>query len=410
MYQLNPHINILVIMIIKETGSMKNAFNEQCITYSQMNMISNSRLFWRRFTTWIRIFIISRYIGIGTEESAFSRLYFETSGVGSLLQIIFDRQTANQISLLLNQFTFALRDLITAQFQHNTEAVTQNVNRLYQISRNFAAFLHSVNPYIDETEWRNMMNTYIQYTIEEANSFMTGNYSNDIELYGRLTDLTDRMGDVLADSLNSYINSGLSVTPQSDTQCVTYEQMNQIYIIKMLWYELFNWTRAYMLSRYRGIGNSAEVRARLEQVPTKYTQQIHQIFGVDPEVYIELFNIYINLVDNLITAQLEGDVNAINQTVQLLYQNADQRAEFIASINPDWSTTVWRDALYTNLRNTIDESTSFLTGDYDRSLDIFRTLLDQAEDVSSYFAQGVFNYLITKPKTSNKNSLCRNSQ
>lgn len=179
---------------------VKKAFNDQCITYSHMNMISNSRLFWRRYTTWIRVYIISRYVGIGTEEESFRRVYFETSDIGDILQIVFDRESANTISQILNQFTFALRDLITAQLQGNSVAMNQNVTRLYQVGANLASFLNSVNPYINETEWRNMMETYIQYTIEEANSFISGNYSRDIEAYRELTDLTNRMGDYLAQS------------------------------------------------------------------------------------------------------------------------------------------------------------------------------------------------------------------
>lgn len=152
----------------------KRDFNKQCITYSQMNMIFNARLFWRRYTTWIRVYLISRYLGLGTEEEAFDRMYFETSGIGNFLQIIFDLQSSNDIAQQLSQITISLRDLITAQFQGNTEAMKQNVDRLYQNAEDFAVLLSTINPYINEAEWKNMMNLYIQYTIRQANSFVTG--------------------------------------------------------------------------------------------------------------------------------------------------------------------------------------------------------------------------------------------
>jgi hypothetical protein len=183
-------------------------FNEQCITYGQMNMIFNSRIFWRRFTAWIRVYIISRYVGIGTVEEAFGRLYIETSGVGNILQIIFERENSNQMSRLLNQLIFALRDLIAAQLQGDGEAMDQNVNRLYKGAADIAAFLASINPYVSETEWRSMLETYIQYTIQEANSFITGNYSQDIELFRRLTELTNKMGDLLAQAVYDFITDG----------------------------------------------------------------------------------------------------------------------------------------------------------------------------------------------------------
>ena len=42
---------------------MKHDFNPQCITYSQMNMIFNSRIYYRRLMTWTRAFLISKYYG-----------------------------------------------------------------------------------------------------------------------------------------------------------------------------------------------------------------------------------------------------------------------------------------------------------------------------------------------------------
>jgi hypothetical protein len=95
----------------------------------------------------------------------------------------------------------------------------------------------------------------------------------------------------------------------------------------------------------------------------------------------------------MITAQLEGNTDEVNLIIQRLYQNADQRAAFLASINPYWDQNEWRRRLYNNLRSTIDESTTFLARDYARNIDIFSTLLDQAESTSGYFARGLFSYM-----------------
>lgn len=368
-------------------------FDNQCITLSQMNVISNSRLFWRRFTTWIRVYIISRYVGLATEQEAFNRLYFETSGIGNFLQVIYELESSNIISQQLSQIAIDLRDLITAQLQGNSEAMNQGVDRLYQDAENFASHLASINPYIKKSEWKALMDSYIRYTIEEANSFITGNYSNDIDLFRRLTELTNRMGDIFAEALYNYINSGAQVVYPADQECITYEQMNRIYTIRMFWFELVTWTRAYMLSRYRGIGNADELMSRLKQVPEEYVEEQRQIFGTDIDPSLQLINTYIDLIDALITAQIEGNNEEIDRIVQLLYQNADQRAALVASVNPFWDQNEWKDRLYGHVRNTIDESITLQTGDYTRNLDIFRTLLDQAESASGYYARGIFEYI-----------------
>lgn len=378
---------------------MKKIFDEQCITYSQVNLISNVRIFWRRLTIWTRIYIISRYLGIGTAEVAFERLYIENLNFGDMLQIHFNRSIANSYSQLLNQFSIGIRELITALLQEDLDAARQNIDRLLQNADQRAAFLASINPYFNEAEWRNLLITYLQDTIQEANLFASEDYRLDIEYFDRLMTLSNTMGDFFAEALYDYITDGMQNTnnlpPREGQRCLTYEQMNLIYDIRMFWFDMINWVRAFMLSKYNDVGNEDEVYARLQQVVTDYVNNLNEFFGETPranEYQLEL-NAYIGLIDSLITAQKAGNSEEIDRIIRLLYQNADDRAASASAINPYWDENEWRTRLYNNLRSTIDESTTFLTGDYARNLDIFSTLMDQAESSSDYFAQGLLNYL-----------------
>jgi len=378
---------------------MKNIFNEQCITYSQMNLIFNARIFWRRLTIWTRIYIVSRYLGIGTAEVSFDRLYLENLDFGDMLRILFSRSISDEYSQLLNQFSIGLRELITAQLEGDLDAVRQNIDRLLQNADQRAAFLASINPYFNEEEWRNLLITYLQDTIEEASLFASGDYRMDIEYFDRLIALTNTMGDTFAQALYDYITSGAenanNLPPQDSQRCLTYEQMNLIYDIRMFWFDLIDWVRALMLSKYNDVGNEDEVYARLQQVVAEYVNNLNEFFGETPganELQVEL-NAYVSLIDSLITAQKAGNTEEIDRITRQLYQNADERAASVSSINPFWDENEWRTRLYNNLRSTLEESTMFLTGDYARNLDIFSTLMDQAESSSDYFAQGLLNYL-----------------
>ena len=375
---------------------MEIKLKENCITLSQVNLIFNSRIFWRRFTTWVRVYIISRFAGIGTAEDSFGRLYLEASDFGQMLRIVFGRNISNAYADLLRRFVTGLRELISAQLNGDTEAVRQNVDALYQLTEESAAFLASINPYLNEAEWRDLFGTYLQYVIEEANLFIMGDYRRDIGIFDRLTELTNRMGDMFAETLYDYITSGRQC---GDTlppgQCITYDEMNRIYQIRMFWFEMATWVRAYMLSKYAGLGEQEAVLNRLKQVPVDYTDMMKQIFGEqDVESYLQLLNSYIDLIVALISAHMANNADETNRITRLLYQNADARAAFLASVNPFWDEEEWRTRLYDNLRSTIDESTSFLAGRYAVNLDIFSTLLDQAESNSDYYAQGLFNYVL----------------
>ncbi|MDD3168209.1 MAG: hypothetical protein PHC91_01940 [Eubacteriales bacterium] len=380
---------------------MKSKFNEQCITPSQMSLIFNMRIVWRRLTIWTRIYIISRYLGIGTAEVSFERLYIENLDFGDMLRLHFSRSISERYSQLLNQFSIGLRELITSLLQEDIDAARENIDRLLQNADQRAAFLASINPYFDETEWKNLLRTYLQDTIQEANLFASEDYRTDIEYFDRLMTLSNTMGDFFAQALYDYITAGVqnadTLPPQDGQKCVTYEQMNLIFDIRMFWFDLIDWVRAFMLSKYRDVGNEDEVYARLQQVPAAYVNNLNLFFGETPganELQLEL-NAYIGLIDSLITAQKAGNTEEIDRITRLLYQNADDRAASVSSINPYWDENEWRTRLYNNLRSTLDESTMFLTGDYARNLDIFSTLMNQAESSSDYFTEGLLNYIST---------------
>lgn len=388
---------------------MKNDFNPQCLTFSQMNLIFNARIYYRRLTTWTRAYVLARYFGVGTAEELFGRFYLESLDIGDMLQFVFGRQFAEQYSQLASQFAIAFRDLLSAQIDGNTEAITENVDRLYRNVEERSIFLEEINPYWSAEGYQDLFGTYIQYIIEIANAIAAGDYSRDIELYDSLTAHTNRMGDVFAQGMYDYITSGMeppnTLPPNTNGECITYEQMEIIYDIRMVWFELFYWVRNYMLSRYLGLGNIDEVLARLRQVPVDYTNALKQVFGEQvAEDLLQEINTYFVLLDDFITAQMEGNADELDRVTPLLYENAEKRAALISSVNPLWEYDEWRTRLFNNTHITIDQSTTFLMGDYARNIDIFSRLLDLSESTSTYFAQGIYQYLSQQshPSTSHK--------
>jgi len=377
------------------------SFNPQCITYSQMNLIFNARFYYRRLTTWTRAYLTSRYFDIGTLEAQFERLYLETLDIGEMMQIIFGRQASERYAQMVSQYAILFNQLISAQLEGNEDAVRENVQRLRENVDERALFLEAMNPYWTAEGYRDLFYSYIDYIIETANAIAARDLNRDIELYDILNEHTNRMGDVFAQGIYQYITSGtVDVIPEADTPCITEEQMEDIFTIRMFWLELVTWVRIYMLSRYAGAGDPNQAFERLMQVPVEYVNTVKKYFPhIDADGYLQLFTTYIELITSLITALIENDVEALNRITVSLYENADERAEFVASINPFWDAEQWRDILYVNLRSTIEEATSFLLKDYARNIDIFTRLLDQAETSSTLLAQGLFNYFVQNKQT-----------
>lgn len=377
----------------------KNEFNVQCITPSEANLIYNIRIGLRRVLVWTRAFILGSYTGLGTAEELFGRFYLESTGFAELICAFFGRRNSEKYSNLLTQFSIGIRDLVTAQLSGNNEAIMENVNRLYQNIEDRAAFLASLNPYFNAMEWRTMQETYLQYLLEAANAFTSGNYSNEIEIFDRLLDLTNNLGDYFAQSLYYYITSGSqnanNLPPQSGQQCLTYEQMNDIFTIRTMWFNLVIWIRNFMLSKYLRFGNVDQVYARLSRIPAEFINALRDFFGDNPILndYQMQLNELVDLIDSFTSAQMEGNTEELQRITQLLYQNANDRANSLASLNPYWNQSEIRSLLNNNITGTLQQSTTFLTGNYAANTDIYSTLLLQAEDISELIAQGLISYI-----------------
>lgn len=270
-----------------------------------------------------------------------------------------------------------------------------------------------VNPFWNESTWRNIFDTYLRFTIEMINSFIERDYSKDAEAYDRLTAFTNSIGDYFAQGIYEFLTytplgtvnlqGCVSSNPISSNQlpdlrqCITRDQVNAIYSLRMFWYELATWTRYYFISRYIGIGNEDIILARLNKVVDEYITMLREIFSNQiTEKYKDLIYTHIKLIIDLINAQIENNVFAADEATRLLYQNAEQNASFLASINPFWDEEVWRNRLYSYTRSTIDEATAFLAGEYDRNINIFARILTHAENTGDEFALGLFNYILTK--------------
>jgi len=175
---------------------------------------------------------------------------------------------------------------------------------------------------------------------------------------------------------------------------ITFPQMNLLFRVRLMWRELATWTRAYLVSRFIGGSFYEEVFSKLFSIPQNFGQLFQLVLGVDiADQYVKLLSEHIILLRDYIEAQISGDENMANEKYRSLYQNADERAKFLASHNPFWTEMEWRNLFYTYLNRTIEEITSFLTGDYKTNISIFDRILAHADNLGDYFMTGIYSYM-----------------
>jgi hypothetical protein len=112
-----------------------------------MNIILNSRIFWRKLATWSRAYLFSRFGRVGISEDIFGHLLNILAEFASMLRLVFGAEFAEKYYQLLVQNVVILRDLLNAQSANDIEAIYRNLELLYQNSDERAAYLSEMNPH-----------------------------------------------------------------------------------------------------------------------------------------------------------------------------------------------------------------------------------------------------------------------
>ena len=174
-------------------------------------------------------------------------------------------------------------------------------------------------------------------------------------------------------------------------------QMNFIFRTRLIWRDLATWLRSYKVSLYGGVGNTDELSQRLFKIPVEYGNILRVFFGDQATVqFINLLTQYISILQSLFIAQINNDVNAINNLTQQIYQNINSTAALLASINPYWTQGEWVTLLNSFTSMQIDEATTFLAKDYTRNIAIFDSILSLTNIIGDYFSGGLTNYFNLK--------------
>lgn len=180
---------------------------------------------------------------------------------------------------------------------------------------------------------------------------------------------------------------------KTENNLISYGQMNLLFHTRNLWREFAIWGRVYLLSKIAGIGIAEDAFNRLYRIPLGFGSLLKVVFGDQmAEHIIQQLSYTITAYRDLAEAIIEGDSELANQKTRDLYQNGDERAAYLASINPFWSEDEWRSLIYTFYNYSFDEIETLLTND-PRNIDVFDRFLQHTDAMGDYFSKGLFNYL-----------------
>lgn len=160
--------------------------------------------------------------------------------------------------------------------------------------------------------------------------------------------------------------------------------------VRMLWEQHVFWTRLVILSMAFDLPDVDLVTNRLLRNPEDFEALLRPLYGERiASGFADLLTSHLLIAAELVNAAKEGDSEAAAEAEARWYENADEIAAFLGSINPYWSAQQWRNMLYDHLALTKAEAVSILTGNYEESIALFDQIERQALGMADLMTAGI---------------------
>jgi hypothetical protein len=149
-----------------------------------------------------------------------------------------------------------------------------------------------------------------------------------------------------------------------------------------------------MRNRYYSLGAVDVLFDRLYLESLDIGRLLQLNFGrARSETYSQYLSQFVIYLRDLISAQIEGNTEGINQNVQNLYDNINTRAAFLAAMNPYWSEAEYKTLLGTYVQGLIELANAYSSGNLNEVITIYDNLTEQTNNLGDAFAEGIYNYI-----------------
>lgn len=150
------------------------------------------------------------------------------------------------------------------------------------------------------------------------------------------------------------------------------------------------WTRSLIISTAAELGDLKFVTDRLLRNPDDFAKELAKYYGNDKAMrFRNLLTEHLNIAAKLVNAAKAGDTETSDSERRKWYVNANDIANFLASINPYWSLREWQLMLFDHLKLTEQEAVERLGGQYENDVALFDAMIDQGMRMADVMANGI---------------------
>lgn len=160
--------------------------------------------------------------------------------------------------------------------------------------------------------------------------------------------------------------------------------------LRMLWEQHTVWTRSAIVSLVFNLPDASFVINRLLQNPVDFGNLFTTYYGEQAgNNFRDLIREHLIIAADLVKASQAGNTDMANEIERMWYDNSDEIASFLASINPNWSKEEWQKMYYEHLGLVKDEAVILLTQNYAQEGLIYDRLETQALEMADMMLEGI---------------------
>lgn len=152
---------------------------------------------------------------------------------------------------------------------------------------------------------------------------------------------------------------------------------------RRLWIDHVSWTRNVIMSDLASLDDTAPALERLLKNQDDIGNSIKPFYGEEAgNKLATLLREHINLATKVVDSAKSNNKDDLEKYNKLWYRNADQIADFLSSINPNYSKKDLKDMLHKHLQFVTDQVVARLNKDWKADIEAY----DKGEDHMIMFA------------------------
>lgn len=160
--------------------------------------------------------------------------------------------------------------------------------------------------------------------------------------------------------------------------------------MRMLWEQHVAWTRMAVVGIIHNLPESSQIINRLLRNPSDFAKALEVYYGKEvADKFNQLLTDHLTIAADLFKAEKEGNKEAAEAADKRWHENADEIAQFLASINPYWNEDDWSAMLEEHLKLLSDNVKQMLNGDYEDSINGYDQIEIQALEMADMMADGI---------------------